>query len=330
VKRRRGKREVKVKKMDRAEQIKWWDAVDLIVGKYGLVDTMRAVEMARECRHPDAQWLASLFPVGESVGVWGMLRVLGELTDDARAVFLHGRLMHDLDTIRRAAAMGSTPAEAYLAGVLHFNLGAEEECFLRAELAASRGDRCGLFELAHCFLAGRGCAADKARAITLFRDSAALGHAQAQHYYGRWGFGVHDWERFYWWGCAASRGCRVEEFRDAVEELLPKFERGELGRVLHTVAPLMAEKLEFWLRYYLDASSQCEERERALCEQLQSLHRAMCNRARDAILCWSMAGRRLRVVKDMRVMIAKMAWAEVWRWGENEQRTELSKKTRLG
>jgi hypothetical protein len=48
------------------------------------------------------------------------------------------------------------------------------------------------------------------------------------------------------------------------------------------------------------------------------LHGAMLQRARRAIDCWSMAGRRLRVVRDMRVMIAKMAWEEVWRWGEEK------------
>jgi hypothetical protein len=42
----------------------------------------------------------------------------------------------------------------------------------------------------------------------------------------------------------------------------------------------------------------------------------MLGRAREAIKCWSMAGRRVGVVKDMRVMISKMAWEEAWRWGQ--------------
>jgi hypothetical protein len=48
-------------------------------------------------------------------------------------------------------------------------------------------------------------------------------------------------------------------------------------------------------------------------ERVFELHDAMLRRARRAIDCWSMAGRRCRVVKDMRVLIAKMMWAEVWR-----------------
>jgi hypothetical protein len=47
------------------------------------------------------------------------------------------------------------------------------------------------------------------------------------------------------------------------------------------------------------------------------LHDEMLGRARRAIDCWSMAARRCGVVKDMRVIIAKMAWEEAWRWGES-------------
>jgi hypothetical protein len=43
-------------------------------------------------------------------------------------------------------------------------------------------------------------------------------------------------------------------------------------------------------------------------QRLFELHAEMINRAKRAIMCWSMAGRRLRVVKDMRVVIAKMMW----------------------
>jgi hypothetical protein len=49
-------------------------------------------------------------------------------------------------------------------------------------------------------------------------------------------------------------------------------------------------------------------------ERVIELHAAMLGRARRAMVCWSMAGRRLGVVKDVRVMIAKMLWEEAWRW----------------
>jgi hypothetical protein len=45
------------------------------------------------------------------------------------------------------------------------------------------------------------------------------------------------------------------------------------------------------------------------------LHAAMLARAKEAICCWSMTAQRHGVVKDIRVLVAKMAWQEAWRWG---------------
>jgi hypothetical protein len=53
--------------------------------------------------------------------------------------------------------------------------------------------------------------------------------------------------------------------------------------------------------------------------RLLELYKAMLSRARDAIYCWGMAGRRLGVAKDMRVLIGLMAWEEAWRWGEKNE-----------
>jgi hypothetical protein len=53
-------------------------------------------------------------------------------------------------------------------------------------------------------------------------------------------------------------------------------------------------------------------------QRVLELHGQLLGRARSAIDCWSVAARRLGVAKDIRVMIAKMAWEEVWRWGEQD------------
>jgi hypothetical protein len=44
------------------------------------------------------------------------------------------------------------------------------------------------------------------------------------------------------------------------------------------------------------------------------LHDAVAVRAKQAIACWSVVGERLGLVKDVRVLIAKMAWKEAWLW----------------
>jgi hypothetical protein len=41
--------------VDLAEQMKWWDALDAFADELGVE---KGLQMARECRHSDAQWLA--------------------------------------------------------------------------------------------------------------------------------------------------------------------------------------------------------------------------------------------------------------------------------
>jgi hypothetical protein len=46
------------------------------------------IQMVRECRHPDAQWLASLFPAGVEVTSKRMREVMLEQGDDPRALYV--------------------------------------------------------------------------------------------------------------------------------------------------------------------------------------------------------------------------------------------------
>ncbi len=55
---------------DKTDQIKWADALDSL-GTLGFErDVSKGLQLARECQHPDAQWLCSLFPdVGDDVTI---------------------------------------------------------------------------------------------------------------------------------------------------------------------------------------------------------------------------------------------------------------------
>jgi hypothetical protein len=199
--------------------------------------------------------------------------------------------------------------------------------FRWAEAAALNGDRHGMYQLAyHCHY-GFGCAKDGERAARLFLQAADLGDCTAQWSYGEWACGEFDWLRYHWWLVAASRG--YVYFGDLVPDvmrLLPLFEKGEKGRILHLFAPL--------LMIGLDADNKTmfgNTVSRYMVRSVQRvflLHDAMLARARRAIACWSMAGRRLGIVKDMRVMIAKAAWEEPWRWGEKEAEEQTNKSAR--
>jgi hypothetical protein len=86
---------------------------------------------------------------------------------------------------------------------------------------------------------------------------------------------------------------------------------------LYVAAPLLAESFAAEKR---DAQSDVViEPNVQLCDRVKELHEAMLFRARKAIVCWSAVGVRLGVVKDVRVMIAKMAW-EPWRWHEKAEK----------
>jgi TPR repeat protein len=298
--------------MDQAELIKWWDLLDM----WEKVDFATQLQAARECRHPDAQWLASLFPDGVETprDAYSVAReVILQQGDDPRALHLAwelGRVVPGSEALlRRAGEMGYAPAQAAMSG-LTFG----DESFRWAEGAWSRGNRLGMFRLARCYIDGRGCAKDRDRGVELCRAAAELGCAAAQYYYAYLAFGKFDWERFLWFGRAVSKGFFLSEFRDAVLALLPRFANGELSRVLHIVAPLASgNRLLAQRRLYGKELAEEQEAIKKL-ERVAELYAPMLDRARRAVACWCIVGRRIGMVKDIRVLIGKMAWDEPWRW----------------
>jgi hypothetical protein len=301
--------------VEQAEQIKWWDALDAITRfEWNGGGPERGVELARECQHPDAQWLAALFPPGEVVTQERMREVMLEQDDDPRALYLASRLGVLDEGMLRAAEMGYAPAQVVLSRRSALATTGEGERWLAKAVAL--GDRNAFYELALVLEYG---VSDKAKAIELYRKAAELNHREAQWEYGQLAFGPTDWERYHWCSMAAEALVNEAWLCCDVADKLPSFERGECGRILSTAAPTVRKSLNKWkadnsFLYAIDKRGVAI----AHLERVIELHTAMLGRARRAIDCWSMAGRRGRVVKDMRVVIAKMAWAEVWRWGEPE------------
>jgi hypothetical protein len=154
------------------------------------------LDEVRACRHPDAQYLASLFPPGASTAKVDMVRVLDAQGDDARAVFLSGRLTFSGTKWARAAELGSAEAQAMCAGFsLHHN-GAE--AFRWAQKSASQGCPLGLMRLRDCYTDGAGCEKDAARGMACWKAAAELGLSSAHYHVGHRGFREGDWERYVW------------------------------------------------------------------------------------------------------------------------------------
>jgi hypothetical protein len=291
-----------------------------VVGRAGTVSPdddpeqfERAMRMVRDCRHPDAQWLASLFPSDVSVTREDVRAVMLQQRDDPRAMFLACRLRaaygHELKM--RAADRGYAPAQAWMS-----YLATEDEEGTRwAQAAALQGDRLGLFHMGHRLRRGQGCGKDEAKGKELMRQAAELELPGAMYFYGN-EFSEYGWERYHWRWRAASRGYLSYTFSHAVLRLLAEFEASEKGRLLAIAAPLISVNLDVEGRQIFACPLQPLEIEKL--QRVVELHRLMLERARRAIACWSIVGLRRRMVKDVRVTIAKMAWEEAWQWGEKQ------------
>jgi hypothetical protein len=268
--------------------------------------------MARECRHPDAQWLASLFPHGNNVYPECFHRVMQQQGDDPRAMHL-GWFFGPRDSdeaIERAAALGYARAQV----LLSVRCDDRARSFELAQRAAAGGDRSGLFRLAVCFSKGQGCAVNTQRAIELYKRAAELGDGNAQFWFGEKAFGEFDWERYHWWGLAAARGWD-DMFRDNLLPFVSSFEDGENGRILHTVAPVVRANLDVAAQSFF--GTECSEETIEELEVLLEVHNGMLNSARAAIACWGVVGARLGLVEDMRFAISRMLWEEAWRWNDS-------------
>jgi hypothetical protein len=190
--------------VDVAEQIKWFDVLELL----NLRNIVEAVEAARMCLHPDAQWLASLFPVGV-LSTWHTKAVLLDQGDDARALYFAWLLgdRHSQALLARSAVLGFAPAQAFLS--LLVRDASSRMRFEFAERSVLQGDRRGLHRLATCLEEGIGCVVDMPRAIELHKRSA---ECQARYSYGKLAFGEYDWERYLWWGLEVDRSHYVRVF----------------------------------------------------------------------------------------------------------------------
>jgi hypothetical protein len=99
--------------------IKWYDALDSLTDMWGRRDVVKGLQMARECQHPDAVWLASLFPAAAEVTQQRMCDLMLQQGEDSRALWLTwasgARRRDDVELLRRAAERGYAPAELSLA-----------------------------------------------------------------------------------------------------------------------------------------------------------------------------------------------------------------------
>ena len=145
------------------ELFKWLDVRDtLLGGNKRKQDITAALALARDCKHPDAEWLTSIFE-GKDVSTKEKAReVFLSFENDARALcfawFMSDYRRNDMSLLCRSIEMGNAFACSTLCGeVWKYE---EEEAFRLAQLAAAQHERNGFSSLGYCLRHGVGCEKD--------------------------------------------------------------------------------------------------------------------------------------------------------------------------
>jgi hypothetical protein len=115
-------------------------------------------------------------------------------------------------------------------------------------------------------------------------------------------------------------GNNLLKFLDAVLDFLPSFIEGENGHILFVMAPVVRAKLDVVNEVVFDGTLQPDE----FGDFHEVLYRydSMLDRARRAISCWSVVGRRYGLNKDVRVMVSKSLWEQPWDWSATPEEQE--------
>ncbi len=311
-----------MQKGERAELVKWYDAMDALLGSWAPQDIGKGMRLARECKHEDATWFMGLFPNDSPATREEMKEVLAKHADEARGMFfaacICGHWTEDKVLLRRAAEMGYAPAQAWLAG-WSFRGGG----FEWAQRAAAQKDRNGLFGLSECLREGDGCDKDEFMSLEVLREAAELGHAHAQFCYGERAFKGSDWQRYYWWGRAAVQHNNEASHGliEAVVELLTLLDDGGSGRSVFEIGAACrghVDLINSTVFLMQSHPSGCRAVEQAI-----ALYDEWCANSRRAIYFWIWAAKEeMGLSKDIRVMIAKHVWNERAIWSEKQMKCQ--------
>jgi len=203
--------------------------------------------------------------------------------------------------LRRSAELGFAFAQAYLAGRTR-----GEEKFKFAHRAAAQGERDGFYWLARCFCDGEGCEKDLDKAKENFLVASELGDVWAIIELGDL-VDESDPQRWRWWGRAAALG-DYRRFLSSFAKQVKLFDSGsgrgavmfEIGQALHENVNEQARTI-FKSEY--DFCSLIGPAKQAI-----AFYEAQIKATIAAMRAWTLVGIKLKVVKDVRKLIAKLIW----------------------
>ncbi len=290
------------------EVFKWLDVRDTLLGVNKEEDITNALALARDCKHPDAVWLRSVFE-GKDVSTKEDAReAFLSFQNDARAIcfawWLSDDREYDLTLLRRAAEMGNAFACSSLCELVLY--GSEEEAFRLAQMAAFQHERDGFYWIGRCFRDAFGCEGDFNSAKENILVAAELGHVWAADYYARL-LGEFDSARWIWLARVALHGFPFSflvSFSKPVEQLFSCSGNAKIvfliGRALK--GNINMEKKEMFGAQF-DFVSRID-----LANQAVSFYDSQNKSARLAVDTWTLVSTRLLLIRDIRIFIGKMIW----------------------
>ena len=290
-----------------AELLKWLDVRDTFLGRNERKqDIAKALALARECKHPDAVWLTSIFEGKKTAAREQAREVFFLFANDSRALSfawaLGGGKRDELSLIRRAAEMGYAFACSLLCGYCE----EDEERFRCAVIAAGQHERGGYYWLGLCFHSGIGCERDVDKAREAFFLSAELGDVFAARDYGNLLNELNP-ASWMWLIRAAVRGS-PELFLSRFSKHVEQFFSGTGSASIVFLAGLalkgnIDEKQMKFFGTSLDFNSLIGPATQAV-----SFYDSQIQSAYLAVEAWTLIAIRLELIMDVRILIGKMIW----------------------
>jgi TPR repeat protein len=288
-----------------ATLLEWYKVRDTFFGQNFVDQNIPlALEMASSCQHPDALWLTEACAGKDLSTIEDSKRVFAAFgQNDARALCFLWMLedQGDLTWLHRSAELGFAWAQAFMVEKTE-----GDEKFKLAQLATAQGERDGYFMLGYLSRDGEGRETDLDKAKENFLLASKLGHVHSMIELG-YSLDESDPERWQWWSRAAALG-NSWTFLDSFSEQVGLLNSGSgsaavmfaIGRALQGHVNEQARTI-FNLGYLFEARV-------GPAKQAIAFYEAQIKATKDAMRAWTLVGIKLKVVKDVRKLIAKLIW----------------------
>ncbi len=294
------------------EVFKWLDVRDTLLG-FNLKneDFTAALALARDCKHPDAEWLTSISKEKDVSTKRDAKEVFPSFQNDALALcfawYLADDRWNDVSLLRRSSEMGNAFACSALCGEVFFDVNNNvDEARRLAQFSASQRERDGSYWLGRCFRDGVGCEKDLNLAKENFLIAAELGDVFAAESYGNL-LDESDLVRWLWLGRAALRGL-PGSFLDSFSEQVDKFFSGSgNATVVFMIGLALKGNIGMEKRGIFGSTNNFVSRI-GPANQAVSFYESQIKSARLAVDTWTLVSTCLHLIKDMRIYIGKMIW----------------------